>query len=56
MVRSRMLCRCELDNFDGFFVQIVKLPAGFFGALILEHVSEIMADTCNVSTHQKNQS
>ena len=24
------------------------------GALILEHVSEIMADTCNVSTHQKN--
>ena len=25
-----------------------------FGALILEHVSEIMADTCNVSTRQKN--
>ena len=25
-----------------------------FGALILEHVSEIMADTYNVSAHQKN--
>ena len=23
------------------------------GALILEHVSEIMADTCNVNTRQK---
>ena len=30
-----------------FFIIILK------GALILEHVSEIMADTCNVNTRQK---
>ena len=27
----------------------------FFGALILGHISEIMADTCNISTSRKNE-
>ena len=35
-------------NFWGEYATI------YFGTLILEHVSEIMADTYNVSTHQKN--
>ena len=32
----------------------IKMVCTKLGALILEHVSEIMADTCNVSTRQKN--
>ena len=39
-------------------VRLVGLPDptahNNFGALILEHVSEVMADTCNISTHQNN--
>ena len=32
----------------------IKVPK--VDALILEHVSEIMTDTCNISTHQENKS
>ena len=59
-----MLSTCSVVGFksklDSYLRKLWIFPAGLdggdCGALILEHVSEIMADTCNVSISQKKRS
>ena len=45
---------CRVCLADGGVTVIIIFSYTDLGALILEHVSEIMVNSCNVITHQKN--